>query len=394
MRRGARAFTLPELLIVTAIIAILVAMLGPSLMHSFDVADQNRCSANLYYLSQAITMRRGDAAAGRRSELKVTQWATQLQPYVESGEILICPAGGSSESWVDPEDGSTLPPELADMGDWGTKSQDLEVIDEAQKATKDVAELCSIRTIAGSNTYYTRFEAGPYCLKLSDAQYADAKSKGLLGDADSANYITSKYDTKYKASGDGTSYWLCFEDYGGDQDFKDVMVHVNENEDGSFGLQVCAGSTGHKNSVVRTDDHNTVLVDVPSNASGLQLSVGEQKEDEAVESDAATASTGGSEATSSQGGGVFATSYAMNASRLYPTRGAGKIMLLDYCKYLASAADTWGDARVDPNQDGVPIFARHTHMINVLFSDGSVQLMDPADINPALPSIETRYWLP
>jgi prepilin-type processing-associated H-X9-DG protein len=68
------------------------------------------------------------------------------------------------------------------------------------------------------------------------------------------------------------------------------------------------------------------------------------------------------------------------------------VALLDYNKYLFHATDVWSDPTMDPNGDGVPIFARHWGQINVLMTDGSVQLMLPEELDPARPDIFSKYW--
>jgi len=49
---------------------------------------------------------------------------------------------------------------------------------------------------------------------------------------------------------------------------------------------------------------------------------------------------------------------------------------------------------LDPNHDGTPNFARHRGRINVLLTDGSVQFMDPAELNPVNLDAYLRYWAP
>jgi len=49
---------------------------------------------------------------------------------------------------------------------------------------------------------------------------------------------------------------------------------------------------------------------------------------------------------------------------------------------------------MDPDQDGTPNFARHGGRINVLLADGSVQFMDPAELDPVRPRAYCQYWIP
>jgi prepilin-type N-terminal cleavage/methylation domain-containing protein/prepilin-type processing-associated H-X9-DG protein len=389
-----RAFTLVELLIVITIIGLLVALIGAGFSQALDVADKNQCTANLHYLSQAISSRAGDLMVANRTDMKVSKWPARLLPYVDwQRSTFICPAKGSTETLEaqsgDPENpGAPMTPDILS---WGTDTQRVE--DEA-KPTQTIDELVELKVVSGSNTWYESFVSGPYCVQLSDSQYAEARGKGYLGNDDIANNLRDKFDCTYRSDGDGTAYWLCFEDHGGDWDFKDVMVRVTTNDDGTFGLQVHSGSTGHTNSIVIKEDRSH-LMSVPANTNGVTTSIGEEKvEEQGGFADGGTGGYGSADSLASgeEGGGIFLTSYAMNAQKVFPPKAAGKILLMDYCKYMARSTDVWSDRRVDPNGDGVPIFARHGHMINVLFTDGSVVQMFPDEINPSRPSVELMYW--
>jgi len=72
----------------------------------------------------------------------------------------------------------------------------------------------------------------------------------------------------------------------------------------------------------------------------------------------------------------------------------GKILVLDYLRLEAKTTDIWTDKFFDPDKSGVPLFARHFGMANVLFSDGSVQPERPADINPIAPTTALKWWEP
>jgi len=58
--RKPKGFTLIELLVVIAIIALLVAILLPSLKRAKDLAKRTSCSANVYSLIRALTLYAGD----------------------------------------------------------------------------------------------------------------------------------------------------------------------------------------------------------------------------------------------------------------------------------------------------------------------------------------------
>jgi len=334
-----RGFTLVELLVVIAIIGVLVALLTPGLVSAWAVVSQTRCATNLRFLGQAFGVRASDERMGIVGGLNATNWPAQLLKYVEDDEnSLLCPDGG------------------------------LGVVGGASPSTAvDLTDHLFLRTAKGSTIYETELAEGPMVLKFSETQYNDAKSRGLLGNADSANYIRTKYDCSYKPDHNPDSFWFCFEDYGGDDDFKDVMIRVQDKRDGSVTLSIVSGFTGHRNSV-HARPGGKELVHVASNTTNpLILSV--------------------------YGQGAT-TSYGMNAYAVGIAEGAKRILLLDYSHYLAKVQDVWTDKTVDTNGDGVPDFARHKGMINVLFTDGSIEALDPQTINPASLSVELMYWNP
>lgn len=391
--RGRSAFTLAELLIVIAIIAVLAAMIGLSVTNAFKAGELTRCAANLHHLSQALSVRRSDSLESTRPEMKVAHWPIQLLPYVDfRKEVLICPASGSTERILDQE-GGDIPPDwdIGGLDDWGTDPDT--VVEDEPHDSKDLAELAAVRVATSSTDYYIPLQGGPMCLKLSASQYQDAWGSSS-GRSRYGDHIRGKFDSNYRSDGSNT-YWLCMEDYGSDYDFKDIRIRVTENDDGTYELQMHMPAVGHTNSLVTKAEHE-LLVQGP--CTGVSVTLGEIKE---VIDDENT--LGGYESgynpylptdPNDDDPGVFVTSYGMNAERIHLTTTPGRIALLDYSKFLARASDHWGAAAVDPNRDGVPIFARHEHHVNVLFTDGSVRTVHPMEIDPASPTNEFLYWSP
>ena len=399
------AFTLPELLIVIAIIGVLAALIVVSMTGALRLSERTECVSNLHYLYEALAMRRNDTLTSQRPAMKVTHWATQwgVLPYVDfNREVLICPAQGSTENRVNDEEFAEEW-DLGQLADWGGLDDDAQtVLQDDPYETVDISELCAVKVVAGSNTYYIPFEEGQYCVKLSPSQYNRARSQGLLGNADSSNHFRDKWNEGYNPDSGGDSYWLCFEDYGGDWDFKDVMVKVSENGDGTFDLSLNSGNTGHTNSIVSVPEHEH-LAGVPANTNNAQLNIGEVEEEReaAVGGFESVANPYGSTQTGSESALKFVTNYGLNAQSAisredsrYLSDEPGRVLLMDYYKPLALASDMWTGTDLDPNGDGVPIFARHDHRINVLFTDGAVRTLHPVEINPASPAIQFQYWGP
>jgi prepilin-type N-terminal cleavage/methylation domain-containing protein len=89
---GRRAFTLVELLIVIAILALLMGLLMPAVARARAKARQTKCENNLRQLSLALIMYQGD----HRGQLP--DWLSNLFPdYVpyERQSILVCPSDTS-----------------------------------------------------------------------------------------------------------------------------------------------------------------------------------------------------------------------------------------------------------------------------------------------------------
>jgi len=388
-----RAFTLVELMIVMAIIGILVALLIPAIQSASASVGQARCAENLHRLWQAVSMRAADEAAHpNKRMLRATAWPAQVLPYLESGsQFMVCPAGGESmsedgasaggqsTSFTDGAASSGTPGGTGSGNDWSNYAQ--------------LSDLADVKTESGTTSWFVPLEEGRWCLKLSDPQYDAARSAGFLP---GGSNLRDKFDTAYQPGANRHSYWLCIEDHGGDDDFKDVMIHVTENKDGSFGLDVSAGQHGHRNSLVNKPE-GVELMFVPSPCASFHLTVKSSDSPDAV------GSGGGIEVAPQYSsiqaddpvqGGVVSTSYAMNAYYPQMTRKAGKILLVDYIKYLAYVNDDWAGEKMDPEQTGAPLFARHGGRMNVLYSDGSVAAENPQDIDPVTPKNEWALWDP
>lgn len=88
-RRGRLAFTLVELLVVIAVVAILAAMLMPVFATARDHARAATCQSNLKQLGDAFLMYVQDYDGVFPP---VSGWKTTLQPYIKSTAINRCPS--------------------------------------------------------------------------------------------------------------------------------------------------------------------------------------------------------------------------------------------------------------------------------------------------------------
>lgn len=331
--RPSRAFTLAELLVIVVIVAVLVGLLMPAFSETWVAARQMQCTTRLSTLGKALDLRACDERIGLVTLLDASAWAGQTFVYVdEQAEAMLCPEGGAFIGGVN------LP---------------------------SLAEFKTAKPAPATDVYYTPMAEDRWVVKLSGTQYEYARSQGLLGNDASADNLRSKFDCTYTPDANPDLYWLCLEDHGGDDDFKDVMVRVTNREDGSVELFFRAGQTGHQNYVVFKTSSVEALA-IPKGSEGTILILQ---------------------------GDCVETSYALNLD-VRPNEKARRILLLDYGRCRALSTDLWADPEFDADQDGVPDFARHRGRINVLYTDGAVDLKEPAEIDPILQGAVRKYWQP
>jgi len=394
-RSPRHAFSLAELLVVIAILAVLAALLMPAIWHAWDAVADHQCTRNLAHLYQALAMRRAEAAESPLSDLKPRSWPTQVLGYLDYNRtFLVCPASSAEASIVHDEDpGDPVPPD--DDEDDHAWHQSYTPEPEAPEHYSELSELLELAL--GGHTYVP-LEEGPWVVKLSDTQVRAAQTIGyLLGDGKSN--LKGAINTNYRADANPNVYWLCSEDVrpsGGDRDYNDTMIRVCDNQDGTYDLTL-SGHTGGAHTLVTRPDHD-LLFAMPRGSfyKDIQISVGTQETDPDEngnwQPDTDPYATYGPDGQATQT--VIATNYGMPGETKYLTYRPGAVALMDYARYVAHSDDCWTDPEVDPNRDGVPMFARHGGRINVLLTDGSVSPMRPADVNPAYPAAYRQYWLP
>ncbi|HEX8550734.1 MAG TPA: DUF1559 domain-containing protein [Abditibacteriaceae bacterium] len=94
-------FTLIELLVVIAIIAILAAILFPVFARARENARRSSCQSNLKQIALGVAQYTQDSDEkypGTPESGKT--WVDQLQPYLKSKQIFVCPSGTASNGWV------------------------------------------------------------------------------------------------------------------------------------------------------------------------------------------------------------------------------------------------------------------------------------------------------
>jgi prepilin-type processing-associated H-X9-DG protein/prepilin-type N-terminal cleavage/methylation domain-containing protein len=108
-RRVSGAFTLVELLVTIAVIAVLVAMLLPALSAARRQAQAVKCMANLHALGQALVMYTQETRYYPRTQRDQNDpspavvWAPCLRLYLQGNrDVFFCPARDLRCVWSDP----------------------------------------------------------------------------------------------------------------------------------------------------------------------------------------------------------------------------------------------------------------------------------------------------
>jgi prepilin-type N-terminal cleavage/methylation domain-containing protein/prepilin-type processing-associated H-X9-DG protein len=91
-----RGFTLVELLVVVAIIAVLAAILFPVFSRAREKARQAHCMSNVRQLGMAVAMYCQDYEAYPTHNMRPARpdirWYDLVQPYVTNRQVFICPS--------------------------------------------------------------------------------------------------------------------------------------------------------------------------------------------------------------------------------------------------------------------------------------------------------------
>lgn len=319
-----------ELLTVMAIIAMLIAILVPSVLGALQFAKAARCGANLREISKAIANLRSDEP---RTRLHAASYQTTLLPYVENErDVFVC-----NEYAADSEESSEL-------------------------ALTSLVYCRVTQTGANGQRWDVELTENAYVIKISDTVYQEARSEGKF----QAGYTgIQSGDWPYAPDDTPNVYWLCIEDHGNDWDFKDIMIMVTENgadENGisTITLTLNSGPHGHRNFLVsKVGDFSPI--EIPGGTYGTNLNVTVPINENS-------------------------TSYGMHTNPEALRYDGTKAILMDYDWVVARPTDVWDYSA------GLPPFVRHTGKMNVLFGGGEVIRMRPEEIDPADPIIQNTYW--
>lgn len=381
--RRRRAFSLIELLVVVGLIAILVALLVPTLGRVRGQSRSVACTSNLRQIGHA---RIAWEENNDPKKLNTPQWRTELQPYAGStSQIFYCPEqdqtgesyGYSSGSGTTPT-GSGLG--AAGVGGSGPGTGTGEATDVATPPAPPPQTQRFMINVRGNNfqiPFDVPFAAGP-----------------------SASPYIKRHDTS-----DPNVYRLNFEDWpNGDWDYNDCILTIRQNSDGSIDITPTGGDSGathdledasgkvliasvNKPSVYKTGMSLHIPGIIPPPSSTPQVGPTHPV------NGAGGSSGNGAVTTTSTWSGSGESSYAMNGQHQKVLHNGEKVLALDYSQTIVA----------DPNNDSAlwttgannrPRFARHMHMINVLYGDGSVRGTAISEIDLTDPANVKRAWEP
>jgi len=355
-RTKRRAFTLPELMVVVAVIALLLAIIMPFFERVFAVQRRTQCANNLEKIGQAYSTRgiTQRVAGGELEALPVAKWPSVISGYVGGEQSLFrCPS--------DPNKNRSMKTAIMTL-----KEVYIEVFTGAagNYATNQW------------NVPLDEDFSSQWIWRMNEQQFAEFSATS--GHGKSYNY------QGYIEGPDPYTYWFAFEDQGwkadgGDKDYWDLNLKI-EYTDSAIKITSMPLPVGYNfNLCMGEGPAKQFLIEDVKNKPATTVEIE---------------------------GGIGSSSYGMN-SMANEIRATKKLLVLDYETIKAKGSDDepelWDDwwnseKRFPLEASGLPRFARHFNKANVLFADGTVKLMSIQDIDFADPqdgeAIRERYWNP
>jgi len=390
-RARRRGFSLVEMMIVAGIVAVLVALLLPTLGKARAKAKQTDCASQLHQIYLASESWRVDAEKQTPPPfLTANGWGTMLAPYVTDLRIYNCPetAAGATGQAATPKDkgdtmatpGGTTPGTSGTPGSSGSSGTGGNPNQQQQPSLADA--YVEIDPHNG-NKWDVPIKEGPWFQKK--------------------NAKPGYYEL-----------WLEDQGFagGGDKDFKDVAVAVQDNGDGTCTLSIIPiqkGLPGY-DSYVKAPGQDGQPKTIFGGPNGMYKAGGDQPGKTASFSGPFDPNdpTSGSQPTSGSSGsstpGVVGTvgsadanaDYGMNANVREVYGNSDKVLAMDYTGSVVKTTDDWSKAPFTQNGGARPVFARHMGYANLLYADGSVRPapVSATQFNPTSGDNAKVYWNP
>lgn len=347
--RSRNGFTLIELLVTVVIIGILAGLIMTVASKAWDKAKSAKCAANMSSIYRAYVMRTADEQKNYRwIPIRSAGWAGVLLAYVDGKEkIFRCP--------------------MDKTGHWGganamfPAASGVMQLDSGRSFGKNSARIKNAGGVVVQDGY---FEWGPeWTVSGMPEKYLNACA-----------YVGTP----------GSALWQ-------------VRVASGESGGTAFSADTYGFTIFRDTQRLQIDqcDLNTVLLDGKGallvggtnlfSLRGSQVSVGMVRN-----------CSYGMNDYDIEGGVWTSGSFWMQEtySFFWPTIPANKVILMDYTNAqvaahaMASNAIPWGTNAM--------AFTRHASRtrVNVLFGDGSVKSMTPAELDPGLAGKYDQYWQP
>ena len=163
-----------------------------------------------------------------------------------------------------------------------------------------------------------------------------------------------------KRNDNGTTYDLAFEDWI-DNDFNDFVAHITTYPDGSALITGAGKESGNNFDLIGPDGTDLIYID-NNTWKNVNFLVSAK------------------------------LSYGINSRCQKFVQDSTKILIVEYHGPVANVVGVNAtDTFLGPNGKAAP---RHGNRMNILKADGSVETVDPLDIDPADPVKHDRFWKP